>query len=191
MSTSFRDPGGSFPLIPTYSHNAKKNRLINEIHKENSSYITLTVNNPNKSLKDISPFTINSLLNQITKSWKYISSNRNRDIITLLVSGDTSIEKFTQTTSILIGEDQLMVSFTINTALNTSKGTVFCPELLRTLRIHTDFYCPKNLSQSVTFVTLHYRSHTYSYAQSLTRRDNSLTSMKMDLTLKLREILGM
>lgn len=131
LDSSFRDPGGSFPPYSSYSHNAKKSRFAEDNFNINSSYLTFNVTTPGKSLKDFSPFSINAALNQINNSWKYISSNRDRDTITLLVSEELNINTFIKTESLKIGDDELMVKFLEHSVLNFSKGTIFCPEILQ------------------------------------------------------------
>lgn len=133
MESSFRDPGGSFPPYNAYMHNSKRPRLSedNNIISSSSAYLTFNVVENGKSLKDLSPFIINAALNQINDSWNYVSSNRDRDMITILVQEDGNIKKFLETKSFKIGNEEINVSFQRHPGLNFSKGTIFCPEILK------------------------------------------------------------
>lgn len=138
MDNRFIDPGGSqssyrdFPPLNSYTHNSKRPRYIEDNnYSRNSVYLTFKVCNSAKTLKAFSPFKINDALNKINSEWKFISTNRERDIITILVLEEIISQEFIGTKTITIGGDNVDVSFELHTGLNFSKGTVFCPEIIK------------------------------------------------------------
>lgn len=142
MESSFRDPGGSFPPLNRYQHNSKRPRLL-EDDNSSSSYLTLSVVGHTKTLKDLSPFIINSALNGINNAWNYVSSNRERDMITILVTEEENVQRFLNTKSFKVIDEEINVNFQLHPGLNFSKGTIFCPEILKM----TDIEIVENLKE--------------------------------------------
>lgn len=136
-NNNYFDPGGShsrnYPAINEYTHNSKRGRMSDDLNSQfsYSLYITFKICNSVKSLKLFSPFKVNDVLNTIAQEWKYISSNRERDIITILVFDKNNAEKFINTKSVNFGEEDLDVVFEAHSVLNYSKGTIFCPEIIK------------------------------------------------------------
>lgn len=136
-NNNFFDPGGTqsrnYPAINEFTHNSKRGRFSddNNAYLSFALYITFKISNPLKSLKLFSPFKVNDVLNTITHDWKYISTNRERDVITILVIDKSNAEKFINTKSVCFGEEDLDVVFEAHSALNSSKGTIFCPEIIK------------------------------------------------------------
>lgn len=135
---NYFDPGGShsrnFPTInASYTRNSKRNRSSDEIITQlpYSLYINFKVCNSIKSLKLFSPFKVNDVLNAITHDWKYISTNRERDVITILVMDTINSEKFISTKSLNFDGEDLDVTFEAHAVLNFSKGTIFCHEIIK------------------------------------------------------------
>lgn len=105
-SSRFVDPGGtssrSYPPLNTYTHHAKRLRFdeTKDASAQNSLYLTFKVSHAAKTLKSFSPFKINDALNKISNEWKFISANRERDVITILVTDENISQKFIKTNSI-------------------------------------------------------------------------------------------
>lgn len=136
-NNNYFDPGGShsrnYPAINEYTHNSKRGRFSDDCNTQlsYSLYINFKISNHSKSLKFFSPFKVHEVLNAISHEWKYVSTNRERDVITILVLDKNSADKFINTKLINFGDEELDVVFDTHSAMNFSKGTIFCPEIIK------------------------------------------------------------
>lgn len=117
------DRGGtSFPALP---HRTK-------IPNISRTYIlTFKILEEQKSLNSYSLFLLNNSLSKISSTWKYISSNRDRTVLTFEEPVEEIAQKFITTTELELKPDLVIkVKFEMHNFMNKVKGTVFAMELV-------------------------------------------------------------
>lgn len=119
------DRGGTgFPPLPIYNSES--------FHNRNKTFIlTFKIIETKNCLNSYSLILLNNALSKISSSWKYISSNRDRTVLTFEEPVEEISKIFLSTTELSLSRDiTIKVKFELHNFMNKIKATVFSMELI-------------------------------------------------------------
>lgn len=96
----------------------------------NTTVINMSFIDPNDDFRKHSVIIIHKCLNNISNSWEWISSARDRKSFVFKEENLEKVRCFMETNQLNIGQLNVRVSFTENKTMNRVKGIFYCPELI-------------------------------------------------------------